>query len=139
MLSAGGKTSIVVNEEDQKGSENQPQTRPLASWGAVAMQPVVGLKSERTSPYQTPISLPDLGDERVESQKNRNKQKQQQQKKNKPQNKPKGKSRQGMVGSLLMTGASLESNRKYQLHTHKKDQNPSLLWFCFRALWNTEM
>ena len=83
MLSAGGKTSIVVNEEDQKGSENQPQTRPLASWGAVDMQPVVGLKSERTSPYQTPISLLDLEDERVESQKNRNKQKQQQQKKKK--------------------------------------------------------
>ena len=71
MLSAGGKTSIclVVNEEDQKGSENRPQARPLASWGALDVQPVVGFKSARTSPYQIPISLPDLEHESRESEK----------------------------------------------------------------------
>lgn len=71
MLSAGAKTSIclVVNEEDQKGSENRPQARPLASWGARVVQPVVGFKSARTSLYQIPISLPDLEDESGEAEK----------------------------------------------------------------------
>lgn len=113
MLSAGGKTSIcsVVNEEDQKGSENWPQARPLASWGALDVQPVVGFKSARTSPYQIPISLSDLEDESPESEK----QKQAETTTTAPpppKNKPKGKSRQGMVGSFLMTGGSLESQQE---------------------------